>query len=450
MRTFAWTRSTTCWTQNPRASAGKRLGLNVYPTDGERIGPELLNALAAAWRVQREMAARFNIFLGQVRHAWQHFDESDELPDEFLVWTAPRRFEVLDGDSLRGMYLPDDAEKGRSVRESGKGVLEMPVREANRLSALLVEATSIRRASALEERVLIDGAEWTGASDGVSSLEETRYRWLPAPLLAIAAHGGPNPTGAATQGWTATVGRLRGAGVIDCESIVVELVAGAEPIGESAPPAWWLPGDVLAVTRQTGTAYDKLAPAVQALLHRQDLLKDLRLVLGAVGGMEVPSVEDIEGALDRAEIDAQAFADVRSHWAGNTGWLASRIRPVAELIGVAIEEFESAALDADSLTDWLANNVPQWEARKLISAARRSLNDHAMGLEAWRALGHVAQLPAWNTVLERLGDEYEPVENKDVDDQTSALLIFVLTEAPGFQGGSSLGWTSCLSCGTSP
>ena len=27
--------------------------------------------------------------------------------------------------------------------------------------------------------------------------------------------------------------------------------------------------------------------------------------------------------------------------------------------------------------------------------------------------------------------------------------IFVLTEAPGFQGGSSLGWTSCLSCGTS-
>ena len=27
--------------------------------------------------------------------------------------------------------------------------------------------------------------------------------------------------------------------------------------------------------------------------------------------------------------------------------------------------------------------------------------------------------------------------------------IFVLTEAPEFQGGSSLGWTSCLSCGTS-
>ena len=400
----------------------KGLELNVYPTDGQRIGPELLNVLAAAWRAQPELAARFNIILNQVRHAWQHFDESDELPNEFLIWTAPRRFEVLDGDSLRDLFLPDDAEKGRSVRESGKGVLEMPVRVANRLAALLVEATSIRRASALEERILIDGTEWTGASDGVSSLEDTRFSWLPAPLLAIAAHGGTNPTGAATQGWTASVGRLRASGVVECESIVVELVAGAESVAESAPPAWWLPGDVLAVTRQTATAYDKLAPALQAMLHRQDLLKDLRLVLGAVGGIEAPSVEDIEGALDLAEIDAQAFADVRSHWAGNAGLLASRIRPVAELLGVAMEEFESAALDADGFIEWLANNVPQWETRKLISAARRSRDDHAMGLEAWRALGDVAQLPAWNAVLERLGDEYEPVENKHADDQTSAHL----------------------------
>ena len=123
----------------------KGLGLNVYPADGERIGPELLNALAAAWRAQPELAARFNVFLGQVRHAWQYFDESGELPDEFLVWSARRRFEVLDGESLRDVYLPDDAEKGRSVRENGKGVLEMPVREANRLAPLLVEATAIRQ-----------------------------------------------------------------------------------------------------------------------------------------------------------------------------------------------------------------------------------------------------------------------------------------------------------------
>ena len=264
----------------------KGLGLNVYPTDGKHIGPELLNALAVAWRAQPELAVRFDVFLGQVRHAWQHFDERGELPDEFLVWTARRRFEVLDGDGLRDTYLPDDAEKSRSIRENGKGVLEMPVGKAKRLAEMLVEATSIRRASTLEERVLIDGAEWTGASDGVSNLEDTRYRWLPTLLLAVAAHGGPDPTGAATQPWFDSVGRLRSARVVECELIVVELVAGAEPIAKRpAQPAWWLPGRCPGSdTANWNFEYDKLASALQAMLHRQDLLKDLRLVLRAVMG----------------------------------------------------------------------------------------------------------------------------------------------------------------------
>ena len=45
-----------------------------------------------------------------------------------------RRFEVVDRGGLRAMYLPDDAQKGRTVRESGKDVLEMQVRDATRLA----------------------------------------------------------------------------------------------------------------------------------------------------------------------------------------------------------------------------------------------------------------------------------------------------------------------------
>ena len=400
----------------------KGLGLNFYPTESERIGPALLNALAAAWRTQPELVARFNVFLGQVRHAWQYFDGDAQLPDEFLLWTERRRFDVVEGGGLADAYLPDDAEKGRSVRGSGKGILEMPLRAANRLGASLVEATGIRRASALAERVLIDAIEWTGESGMVRRLEDSRYRWLPLPLLAVAAYGGPNPTGAATQGWTSSVRRLRGAAVIECESIVVELVAGEESIATNERAAWWLPGDVLAVVRETGVQYEKMAPALEAMLDRQDLLKDLRLVLGAVGDWEVPSDEAIERALGRAEIDAQAFADVRSHWAGSAGLLADRARPVAELLGCDMEAFELAALDADRLTGWLGDNCPQWDSQKLISAARRSRDDRAMGLEAWRVLGDFAQLPAWNAALERLGEEYEAVANKEADEQTAAHL----------------------------
>ena len=39
-------------------------------------------------------------------------------------------------------------------------------------------------------------------------------------------------------------------------------------------------------------------------------------------------LEQIAAALERAEIDAQAFADVRNQWAGTIGLLVDRIRPV--------------------------------------------------------------------------------------------------------------------------
>ena len=119
-----------------------------------------------------------------------------------------------------------------------------------------------------------------------------------------------------------------------------------------------LSGDVLAVTNEVGQSYEALAPGLQAMLERQDLLKDLLLVLGPLEGIKKPTLEEIEKALERAQIDAQAFADIRSRWAGNTGLVASRIRPVAALLGVASEGFETATADMDRLTDWLAANLP--------------------------------------------------------------------------------------------
>ena len=401
----------------------QRLGLNVYPTDGERIGPDLLDALAEAWQTERVLPGQFDVFLGQLRHAWQHLDESRGLPGAFLVRTAHRRFEVVDGAGLAGVYLPNDAAKERALREEDKPVLEMEVAQANRLAGTLVEATAVRLASELVERDVIDRVVWSGAEEAVCALEETRYGWLASPLLAILAHGGTNPTGHATTPWAAALRRLRGAGVLECGSIVVELVDGEETIARGEPDARWLSGDVLAVTNEVGHSYEALAPGLQAMLDRQDLLKDLLLVLGPLEGVERPSLEEIEKALERAQIDAQAFADIRSRWAGNTGLVASRIRPVAALLGVIGEGFEASTTDMDRLTDWLAANLPHWDAAALVTAARRSRDDdHAMGIAAWRALGDVAELTVWNEILEGLGQEYEPVGNRDVQEQTNSHL----------------------------
>ena len=61
------------------------LGMNVYPTEDDKTGPELLNALARAWKGGRIRDAWFDVFLGQVRDAWRHFDADNGLPKAFLV-----------------------------------------------------------------------------------------------------------------------------------------------------------------------------------------------------------------------------------------------------------------------------------------------------------------------------------------------------------------------------
>ena len=292
--------------------------------------------------------------------------------------------------------------------------------EAQRLADALWEATGVTKASLLEERQVIDGTPWTEQADGFSALGE-KYHWLPVVLLSVAAHGGNNPAGATTTAWGNAADRLRRASVVECDEIAVELVDGDRTVGSSKPRAQWLPGDVLAV-RQDLASYEELAAAAQALLERQDLLKDLRLVLGALSVQEEVTPERVESALARAEIDSDAVADVRQRWADDTILLADRIRPVLVLFGIPGEGLNAAAVDTERLTEWLSTNLTQWPTPNLLAAAQTSSDDHQMGMAAWKFLGDIAQLPKWNAALENLGDRYETVQNHSVSEQTTAHL----------------------------
>ena len=141
-----------------------------------------------------------------------------------------------------------------------------------------------------------------------------------------------------------------------------------------------------------------------------------------LNGIDSPLHTHIEEALELAEVDAQSYADIQSRWIGTIGWMVDRIRPVVMLLKRDREEFESVADNMDRLTDWLMDNIPMWENSKILAAARRSQDDHEMGLEAWEVLGYKAELPAWNAALEDLEGEYEVVENKEVAEHVSTHL----------------------------
>ena len=398
------------------------LGLNIYPTEEERTGPELLDALAAAWSGNRVPAGRFDLFLGQVRDAWRHLDPDKGLPRRFLVTSGPRKFSVREGSDLADAFLPDNRDRARSLQEYAKPILEMRPADARRKADALLAVTPVNRASMLDERFLIDGDRWDASTDGVPPLDETRYAaWLPVTLLTVLAYGGANPTGATTTAWRNAADRLRRTHVLECEQIAVELVHGDRVVAANEPEAQWLPGEVLAVRRAVNASHGDIASAVQAMLDRQDLLTQLRLVLRALAGHEEPTPEQIRAALELMEVDAQAFADIRNRWAGRISLVIDRIRPVIAVLGIPGDGLE-AATDVERLNQWLTLNLPQWPASDVLSAARRSRDDRAMGEAAWATLGDVAQLPAWNDALGRLGDGYVPVENRRVDEQTQAHL----------------------------
>ena len=208
-----------------------RLGLNVYPTEEDRTGPALLDALATAWTARRVSPGRFDVFLGQVRDAWKHLDPDEGLPDAFLVRTGQRAFAAREGDELADIYLPDDRDRTRSLHDHGKQTLEMLPLDARGKAATLSAATNIKRASLLQERFLSDGTLWTGVVEGISALEEKEYAaWLPVTLLTVAAYGGANPTGAETARWSNAADRLRRAHLLECEEIAVELIDGKQVV----------------------------------------------------------------------------------------------------------------------------------------------------------------------------------------------------------------------------
>ena len=412
------------------------LGLNVYPTEEARTGPALLEVLAdVAERLADGADARytmpaggFDVLLGQIRHGWRHWDPEGALPTRFIIRTKPRTLTVRTADALKDVYLPDHSWKTRLLREHDQPIVAMRAEEASKkpLRDRLVKIGS-RRAAGLQEHCRIDHLPSAQAVDGAQTLDAAGLGWLPVVLLALHAHGGGNPAGPATRAWLEAADRLRRSRVRQCSSINVELVDSGRSVAQSEPRGHWLSRDRVLVLHRDITQhgrYEEIAAASQAILDRQDLLKDLRLVLGALNGRPQPTRSQIEAALDRAEIDTVAVANTRHLWDVGTSTLVRRIRPVLQLLGVSQDGLDDAAKDTSSLTKWLSENdsIRDWPAEDLMAAARECYDDIEMGYRAWQALGDASELKEWNAALAALGSKYKQVSNTQAEAQAKRCL----------------------------
>ena len=415
----------------------RTVGLNVYPTEDDSTGPALLEALAGVIENGGPMpAGGFDVLIGQIRHAWKHLGEDRDLPKRFLVRTKPRTLVIRTTEDINDAYLPDDLTPTRSLREQEEPILAMLPKEAQGPIGDRLRELGATPTSTLADRCLIDGPSGARPTDGAQTLGEVGLDWLPVVLLALAAHGGGNPTGPVTKAWRDAARRLGRARVRLCHSIRVELLDGERIVASSDPRAHWLPRLGILLLHHNiaqGGLWEEIASASQAVLDRQDLLKDLRLVLGSLARSRTPTRPtsgQIAAALDRAEVDAEALSDIRLRWIGETTMLLDRIRPLAKLLKLDDAILDEDKTDTAKLTVWLADGLRDrvraedrtTRAKELMAAARECYDDFGMGYRAWRVLGDVAALPKWNEALRALGDGYEQVANAQAEAQANRYL----------------------------
>ncbi len=392
------------------------LGLNEYPYEGTKGGPALLDALARAWKAKRVPPARIDIFIGQLRNAWTHLNVDKPLPGQFVIRTGRRTFEVRQAEELVDVFLPDNQERTQSLRNHSKPLLEMNTADAIQHRDRLTAASNIQLASALQEEVTVDNSSIAEVDERSTPIQETELAWLSPVLLALAAHGGPNPAGADTKSWHEAALRLRRARVSWCEYISLRLVHGDEIVARNEPSAvWYAERDLLILARNAHGRYDSLAEATMVILDRRNLLPYLRLVLGALNGIGAPSDDDLKAALERGDVDASLLADIRYRWAGSIIVQVDRLRPVLHLLGTPLDGLETASMGEDRLGEWLQKRLTGWPAEALLREARLSRDDGAMGRAVHKLLGERAQLPAWNEALKAVG--YDRVSNRRVRKQ---------------------------------
>ena len=410
----------------------RTVGLNVYPTEDDSTGPALLEILASVVENGGPMpAGGFDVLIGQIHHAWQHLGEDHDLPGRFLVRTKPRTLAIRTAEDLNDTYLPDDLASTRSLREQREPILAVRRDEAQGWVGDRLHALGATPASALEDRCLIDGRSNAQPAEGAQTMDEVGLSWLPVVLLALAAHGGGKPTGPTTRAWRRALRRLGRARVRLCRSIRVELLDGERIVAGSDVRAHWLPRPAILLLHHELTQdglWEEIAAASQAVLDRQDLLKDLRLVLGSLAVNRTPTRptwEQIQAALNRAEIDAEELSDIQLRWIGETTMLLDRLRPLAKLLKLDDAIFGSDRKDTDRFIEWLADGLrdqirhkdPITAAKGLLDAARECYDDAEMGMRAYEVIGDHAQLSKWNDALRALGGQYERVANAQAETQ---------------------------------
>lgn len=388
------------------AEALQALGMPRYDPETPSPSTRLLVDLASA--VEGCDIRDWNVFLGQVRAAWDAFLPAPEtkFPPLLIVRRGGGHLTAEHPTVDRPIYLPDSPRFFAALEQFALPVLAIEPKNARRLAERFVHhyGSAVHLTSSLKLVPLVPDTPWV--SSGEQRLPETSLEQLAPLLLALAAFAGTQPSNTSSKRFQRQMADLRAAKVSWVPGLKVALFHGANKMADPAADALWLKVEgVLLVTERCYTHPSLLAEALSQLLDREDLEWQIKLLLQGLSNLEV-GTEEQERALRLVRLSPEHLQEVREHWRGDLGQVMRMLLPLLALVRPDVDLGEIVELKSDSELEKIldALNDQRFRGSDLLKLCRTSADLFSFGKSAWRQFGEPLQMDAWNAFLEQSGD----------------------------------------------
>jgi hypothetical protein len=397
------------------------LGISKYDPETPNDSTRLLNDLAQALENPEVEIIDKNVFLGQVRMAWNLFEPDEEsiFPKRIIVISPLMNLQTVNPSEDAPVYLPDST----SVIQEGlelhsKPIVAIETKDARRLANGFSRAygKGVRLASQLKMQPLVDKKPWEG--DMGAPLATSDLKWLMPIILSIFAFSGVQARGTQTKTFLKAIDNLREAKICWVDSLEAGLWQGDEVIATTPVLTLWLPRNkILLSIMENKKTFSSLSEAFGTIMDRADLDIPLKLVLGRIEGRSEITREEIVESLKQLKISESHLAEVEQSWLGNLSWTIRLIKPILLSINSKAQLGYLTEINSEEeLRRYLENqDLAGLKIDEVLSITKNCDSFYTLGMKLFGTLGEQFQLDKWNNVLNQLGESV--VKNDDSIDQ---------------------------------
>jgi len=409
----------------------KKLGMRSYNPEEETTDTRLLNDHAVALEDPSVEIPNSSVFLGQVRTAWNQFRPSmnDKFPVQIIVQDGDGVLKAITPSEDEPVYLPDASPAVHSgLVLHSESIITMDTKDAKRLQVYFQNTygNSVRLASELTTRALVNGCQWKDDDSTVQLFEE--LPWLISVVLSVFAFSGGSSRGVGTKTFTKAIDALRQTRIVWVESLEAGLWHADLSVARTSVPALWIAkNNTLLAIKNTKNKLSLLSEELASVVGRSDIEISLKLVLGDFERAGELTDDIVCLSLKKLHISQDQYEEVQQRWLGDLAWTLRLARPLVVLMQphTDITPLDEVANESQLRQFFHSCDLSPLDVDDVMVILRAATGFKLVGYKVWEIIGGRAQLKQWNEALSQVGES--PITNDQANEQFQAHLGSIST-----------------------